>query len=80
MNTMKATLDEMRDNIADFDDEVRPIRNYFYWDKLFQHPGLFRGARGIRCLDGVNSFSDNMAALQKSMDAMVAAWTRPSAG
>ena len=29
---LKASLEETRDNIADFDDFFRPIRNYFYWE------------------------------------------------
>ena len=73
MHTMKATLDQMRDNIADFDDEVRPIRNYFYWEpNCFNIPACSGVRAAFDALDGVNTFSDNMAALQKSMDAMVA--------
>jgi len=40
MNTMKATVDQMRDHLADFDDEVRPLRKYLYGGaKLFRDPG-----------------------------------------
>ena len=43
MDTMKATLDEMRDNLADFDDEVQPIRNYrFYWSRTVSTSRLVR--------------------------------------
>jgi len=72
MNTMKATLDEMRDHIADFDDEVRPLRNYFYWDpNCFNIPACWGVRSAFDALDGVNTFSDNMAALQTDMTAMV---------
>lgn len=72
MNTMKATLDEMRDHIADFDDEVRPFRNYFYWDPhCFNIPACWGVRSAFDALDGVNTFSDNMAALQTDMTAMV---------
>ncbi|WP_059020735.1 MMPL family transporter [Mycobacterium sp. M26] len=72
MNTMKATLDEMRDNIANFDDEVRPFRNYFYWDPhCFNIPACFAVRSAFDAMDGVNTFSDNMASLQTDMTAMV---------
>jgi RND superfamily putative drug exporter len=29
---MKQTLDDLRDSFADFDDFLRPIRNYLYWE------------------------------------------------
>ena len=32
MNDMQGTVHELRDNMADFDDFFRPIRNYFYWE------------------------------------------------
>lgn len=72
MNTMKATLDQMRDNIANFDDEVRPFRNYFYWEpNCFNIPACFAVRSAFDAMDGVNTFSDNMAALQTDMTAMV---------
>ncbi len=72
MNTMKTTLDEMRDHIADFDDEIRPVRNYFYWEpNCFNIPACWGIRSAFDALDGVNTFGDNMAALQKDMTAMV---------
>ncbi|MFN8032108.1 MAG: MMPL family transporter [Mycobacterium sp.] len=72
MDTMKATLDAMRDHIADFDDEVRPLRNYFYWDEhCFNIPVCWGMRSAFDAMDGVNTFSDNMAALQTDMTAMV---------
>ena len=29
---LQAIIEELRDHIADFDDFLRPIRNYFYWE------------------------------------------------
>ncbi|MCI4676526.1 MMPL/RND family transporter [Candidatus Mycolicibacterium alkanivorans] len=72
MNTMKATLDQMRDHIADFDDQVRPLRNYFYWEpNCFNIPACWGVRSAFDAMDGVNTFSDNMAALQTDMTAMV---------
>ena len=72
MNVMKSTLDQMRDNLANFDDAVRPFRNYFYWE---QHCDNIPACDGIRsafdAMDGVNTFSDNMAALQNDVGAMI---------
>ncbi len=73
MNTMRATLEQMRDNLADFDDEVRPVRNYFYWEPNCFNIPVCAGVRSaFDALDGVDTFSQNMDALQKDMDAMVA--------
>ncbi|WP_286198930.1 RND family transporter [Mycolicibacterium sp. ELW1] len=72
MDTMKATLDQMRDNIANFDDEVRPFRNYFYWEpNCFNIPACIAVRSAFDAMDGVNTFSDNMASLQTDMTAMV---------
>ncbi|WP_235435879.1 RND family transporter [Mycobacterium sp. EPa45] len=72
MNTMKATLDQMRDHIADFDDQVRPLRNYFYWEpNCFNIPACWGVRSAFDAMDGVNTFSDNMASLQTDMTAMV---------
>jgi RND superfamily putative drug exporter len=72
MNAMKATLDQMRDNLANFDDAVRPFRNYFYWE---QHCDDITACDGIRsafeAMDGVDKFSDNMATLQSDVGAMI---------
>lgn len=72
MNTMKVTLDQMRDHIADFDDAVHGIRNYFYWDEhCFNIPACWGVRSAFDAMDGVNTFSDNMASLQTNMSAMV---------
>ena len=72
MNAMKVTLDEMRDRIADFDDAVRPIRNYFYWEPHCLNITVCEGIRAaFDATDGVSKFSDNMAALQTDMTAMI---------
>lgn len=72
MNAMKVTLDEMRDRIADFDDAVRPIRNYFYWEPHCLNITVCEGIRAaFDATDGVSKFSENMAALQTDMTAMI---------
>ena len=72
MNVMKATLDEMRDRVADFDDAVRPIRNYFYWEPHCLNITVCEGIKAaFDATDGVSKFSDNMASLQTDMTAMI---------
>ena len=72
LNTMKASVDQMRDHLADFDDAVRPFRNYFYWE---QHCFNITACWGIRsafdAVDGVDALSGNMATVVGDMDAMV---------
>ena len=72
MNVMKATLDRMRDRVADFDDAVRPIRNYFYWEPHCLNITVCEGIKAaFDATDGVSQFSDNMASLQTDMAAMI---------
>lgn len=64
MTDAKTTLDEIRDHLADFDDVVRPLRNYFYWEQhCFDLPACSAIRSAFDALDGVDSFSDKMRAL-----------------
>lgn len=64
MTDAKTTLEEIRDHLADFDDVVRPLRNYFYWEQhCFDLPACSAIRSVFDALDGVDSFSDTMRAL-----------------
>lgn len=64
MTDAKMTLEEIRDHLADFDDVVRPLRNYFYWEQhCFDLPACAAIRSAFDALDGVDSFSDTMRAL-----------------
>lgn len=64
MTDAKTTLEEIRDHLADFDDVVRPLRNYFYWEQhCFDLPACSAIRSAFDALDGVDSFSDKMRAL-----------------
>jgi RND superfamily putative drug exporter len=64
MQEMKATTDEMRDHLADFDDTFRPLRNYFYWEAHCFNIPLCWGVRSLfDGLDGVSRLTDNLEAL-----------------
>lgn len=64
MTDAKTTLEEIRDHLADFDDVVRPLRNYFYWEHhCFDLPACSAIRSVFDALDGVDAFSDKMRAL-----------------
>ena len=47
--TPSSTTNDLRDNIANFDDFFRPLRNYFYWEPHCFDIPLVRGAAvGVR--------------------------------
>lgn len=72
MNAMKVTLDQMRDRVADFDDAVRPLRNYFYWEPHCLNITVCEGIRAA--FDATELYlavQDNMATLQTDMTAMI---------
>nr|WP_237082811.1 RND family transporter [Mycobacteroides abscessus] len=64
MTDAKTTLEEIRDHLADFDDVVRPLRNYFYWEQhCFDLPACSAIRSVFDALDGVDAFSDKMRTL-----------------
>ncbi|BDX33575.1 putative membrane protein, MmpL [Mycobacterium antarcticum] len=68
-NTLKTSLDTMRDHLADFDDEARTVRNYFYWDpNCFNIPACWGIRSAFDAIDGVSTLSDNMATLLSDMN------------
>ena len=68
MDEMKATLDEIRDHLADFDDVARPVRNYFYWEPHCINIPVCWATRSVfDALDGVDKFSEDMKALLKDV-------------
>ena len=59
---MAAIVDELRDHIADFEDFLRPIRSYFYWEKHCYDIPICWSLRSIfDTLDGVDELSDKIA-------------------
>ena len=52
---MAVDIAELRDNIADFDDFFRPIRNYFYWEPhCFDIPVCWSLRSIFDTLDGID--------------------------
>ncbi len=63
------TTEELRDNIANFDDQFRPIRNYFYWEPhCFDIPLCAATKSLFESLDGVDKVTDQTGAVQVDTD------------
>jgi transport protein len=68
MNELQGTIHELRDNIANFDDFFRPIRNYFYWEPHCYNIPICWSIRSIfDTLDGVSRMTDTMDILIVNM-------------
>ncbi|WP_272947989.1 RND family transporter [Mycobacterium kyorinense] len=64
MNELKATVDALRDHLADFDDFARPVHSYVYWEPhCFTIPVCWAVRSMFDALDQSDKFSDNMNAL-----------------
>src|SRR6195952_2958993 len=64
-----ATTKELRDHIADFDDQFRPLRNYFYWEPHCFDIPLCQAARSIfDSLDGIDEVTDQTGEVQGNTD------------
>ena len=64
-----ATTNELRDNIANFDDFFRPIRAYLYWEPHCYDIPLCWATRSIfDTLDGIDALSDQLGSLVVNLD------------
>ncbi|NKZ10981.1 MMPL family transporter [Mycolicibacterium septicum DSM 44393] len=60
---------KMRDNIANFDDQFRPMRNYFYWEPhCFDIPMCASLKSVFDALDGIDELTDKTASVQVNTD------------
>lgn len=64
-----ATMNAVRDKIANIDDYFRPIRSYFYWEKhCYDIPACFAFRSIFESLDAVDQLNEKMKKLQASAD------------
>jgi RND superfamily putative drug exporter len=64
-----ATTEKLRDNIANFDDEFRPLRNYFYWEPHCFDIPMCAAARSLfDSLDGIDEVTDQTGQVQVNTD------------
>ncbi|MET4429868.1 RND superfamily putative drug exporter [Mycolicibacterium sp. 624] len=69
--TRNMTIDvaELRDNIANFDDFFRPMRNFFYWEPhCYNIPGCWAIRSIFDTLDGINTMTDDIQALLPDLE------------
>ncbi|MFN3006844.1 RND family transporter [Mycolicibacterium wolinskyi] len=60
---------KMRDNIANFDDQFRPLRNYFYWEPHCFDIPMCSAARSVfDALDGIDELTDITGSVQVNTD------------
>jgi putative drug exporter of the RND superfamily len=66
---MQAVTEELRDDIANFEDTWRPIRSYFYWEKhCYDIPVCFSLRSVFEAVDGVDEIDDKFQVLTKDFD------------
>jgi RND superfamily putative drug exporter len=69
MKGMTLDVAELRDNIANFDDFFRPLRNYFYWEPhCFDIPVCWSIRSVFDTLDGIDTMSDDIQSLMPDME------------
>ena len=69
MKDMSLDIAELRDNIANFDDFFRPLRNYFYWEPhCFNIPGCWAIRSIFDTLDGIDVMTDGIQDLIPDME------------
>ncbi len=66
-------MDEMRDNVANFDDFFRPIRNYLYWEPhCYNIPVCFAIRNIFDALDGIDQLAEKIHKLEGNLDDLAA--------
>jgi RND superfamily putative drug exporter len=66
---LEDVTNELRDHMANFDDFLRPIRNYFYWEPhCYDIPVCWSIRSLFDALDGVDRISDKMHDLVGNLD------------
>ncbi len=64
-----ATVTTLRDEIANFDDFFRPLRNYFYWEPHCFDIPICAALRSIfDALDGIDALTDQFGRITSSLD------------
>ncbi|MUL63027.1 hypothetical protein BOO86_01010 [Mycobacterium sp. CBMA 234] len=63
------TVNDLRNKLADFDDQFRPLRNYFYWEPhCFDIPMCSAMRSVFDSLDGISDLSDKFGNITASLD------------
>jgi RND superfamily putative drug exporter len=69
MKNMTLDVQEMRDNIANFDDFLRPMRNYLYWEPhCYNIPVCWTMRSIFDTLDGIDTMTDDIQQMMPDME------------
>ena len=69
MKNMTVDVAQLRDNIANFDDFFRPLRNYFYWEPHCYDIPICWSIRSVfDTLDGIDTMTDDIQNLMPDME------------
>ena len=64
-----ATIKDLRDKLANFDDFFRPIRSYFYWERhCYDIPACFAFRSLFDALDGIDQLTEKFEDLTSTLD------------
>ena len=64
-----ATVRELREKVANFDDFIRPLRNYFYWEPHCYDIPVCAAVRSLfDAIDGVDALTDQFGRVTASLD------------
>ncbi|WP_322859920.1 MMPL family transporter [Mycobacterium europaeum] len=64
-----ATIQDLRDKIANFDDFFRPVRSYFYWERhCYDIPACFAFRSLFDALDGIDQLTEKFEDLTATLD------------
>ena len=65
------TISVLRDDVANFDDFMRPLRNYFYWEPhCYDIPACYAFRSIFDALDGIDQLSERFETLTAAVDRM----------
>ena len=71
MKDTSIDIADVRDHLADFDDQFRPLRNYFYWEPhCFDIPMCWSLRSVFDSLDGIGKMSDDFQDLVPDIERM----------
>ncbi|MBU8819874.1 MMPL family transporter [Mycolicibacterium goodii] len=74
---MVEDVKELRDNLANFDDFLRPLRNYLYWEPHCYNIPMCQSMRSVfDALDGMDTMTEAMEELLPDMDRLDALMPR----
>lgn len=69
VHDMVPIVNDLRDKIANLDDFLRPLRNYFYWEPhCFDIPACAALRSVFDAIDGIDALSDQIGGMTASLD------------